>query len=76
MAEPMPRVVDGALPRVRAGEDFNTLVAAVLVHFLDAPILGVLPVLKDLGAQIVGVRADRLEELWRKIVLAQAPVCR
>jgi hypothetical protein len=33
-------------------------VTAVFVHFLDAPVVSVLPVAGDLGPQIVGFGAD------------------
>jgi hypothetical protein len=50
VAKSMPRVVNGALPSVRAGEDFDAFETAILVHLLDTPNVADDAVAEDFGA--------------------------
>jgi len=56
-AKSVPGVINGSLPRARAGEDLHALVATVFMNLLDPPSGAIDPIAEDLGAEILGHRA-------------------
>jgi len=54
VAKAVTRVIDRPLPRTRAPEDFDALIPAVFVDFLDPPGGVIDPVAEDIGAEIFG----------------------